>query len=200
MLPRSTSAGPNETGPSNMHELVPVHSAGLPVPCRQARSRSRDGGFASRWRLPFWPAGGGGAYYWWQRLHPPLPPGIVYGNGRLEADEINIDTKYAARIAEILVDEGDLVKAGQVVARMDTRDLAASLKKSEAQVRQARRAVDEANANVVQQKTQVLLAKQEYRPRQLSGAKRLSDQGGHGSAATATGRRQRRAGRGKRCG
>ena len=104
----------------------------------------------------------GGAYYWWQRLHPALPPGIAYGNGRLEADEINIDTKYAGRIAEILADEGDLVKAGQVVARMDTRDIAASLKKAEAQVSQARRAVDEANANVTQQKTQVLLAQQEF--------------------------------------
>jgi HlyD family secretion protein len=91
-----------------------------------------------------------------------LPPGIAFGNGRLEADEINIDTKYAGRIFEMLADEGDLVKAGQVVARMDTRDLAASLKKSEAQVAQARRAVDEAGANVTQQKTQVLLAQQEY--------------------------------------
>jgi HlyD family secretion protein len=91
-----------------------------------------------------------------------LPPGIAFGNGRLEADEINIDTKYAGRISEMLADEGDLVKAGQVVARMDTRDLAASLKKSEAQVSQARRAVDEASANVAQQKTQVLLAQQEY--------------------------------------
>jgi HlyD family secretion protein len=108
--------------------------------------------------------GGGGeaAIYWWQRLHPALPAGIVFGNGRLEADEINIDTKYAARIAEILVDEGDIVKAGQVVARMDTRDLTASLKKAEAQVGQAHRAVDEANANVDQQKTQVLLAQQEF--------------------------------------
>jgi len=106
--------------------------------------------------------GAGGAYYWWQRLHPALPPGIVFGNGRLEADEINIDTKYAARIGEMLADEGDLVKAGQVVARMDTRDLEASLKKSEAQVRLAQRAVDEANANLEQQKTQVLLAQQEY--------------------------------------
>ena len=105
---------------------------------------------------------GGGAYYRWQRLHPLLPPGIVFGNGRLYADEINIDTKYAARILEILADEGDRVKAGQVVARMDTRDLEASLKRSEATVRQARRAVDEAKANVVQQQTQVLLAKQEY--------------------------------------
>ena len=108
--------------------------------------------------------GGGGAtaVYWWQRLHPPLPAAIVYGNGRLEADEINIDTKYAARIAEILADEGDMVKAGQVVARMDTRDLTASLRKAESQVSQARRAIDEASANVEQQKTQVLLARQEF--------------------------------------
>ncbi len=81
-------------------------------------------------------AGGAGAsYYGWQRLHPQLPAGIAFGNGRLEADEIDIDTKYAGRIAEILADEGDMVKAGQVVARMDTRDLEASLKKSQAQVR-----------------------------------------------------------------
>ena len=92
---------------------------------------------------------------------PRLPAGIVFGNGRLEADEINIDTKYAARIAEIMADEGDLVKAGQVVARMDTRDLQASLKRSQASVRQAQQAVDEANANVAQQNAQVLLAHQE---------------------------------------
>ena len=92
--------------------------------------------------------GGGGAYYWWQRLHSQLPAGIAFGNGRLEADEIDIDTKYAGRIAEILADEGDLVKAGQVVARMDTQDLAASLKKSQAQVSEAQHAIDEANANV----------------------------------------------------
>lgn len=107
-------------------------------------------------------AGAGGGYYWWLYLHPGLPPSIVFGNGRLEADEINIDTKYAGRIAEMLADEGDLIKAGQVVARVDTRDLEASLKKSEAQVRQARRAIDEAAANVTQQEAQVLLAQQEH--------------------------------------
>jgi HlyD family secretion protein len=108
-------------------------------------------------------AGGAGAtYYGWQRLHPQLPAGIAFGNGRLEADEIDIDTKYAGRISEIFADEGDMVKAGQVVARMDTRDLAASLKKAQAQVEQAHRAVDEANANVTQQNTQLLLAQQEF--------------------------------------
>ncbi len=106
--------------------------------------------------------GAGGAYYAWQRLHPPIPAGIVFGNGRLEADEIDIDTKYAGRIAELFADEGDMVRAGQALARMDTQDLAASLKKSQAQVTGAQRAVEEARANLEQQKTQVLLAKQEY--------------------------------------
>ena len=105
-------------------------------------------------------AAGGGAY-WWRQHQAQLPGGIAWGNGRLEADEIDIDTKYAARIAEMFADEGDMVKAGQVVARMDTRDIEASLKKSEAQVRQAQKAVDEANANVAQQTSILLLAKQQ---------------------------------------
>jgi HlyD family secretion protein len=153
-----------EPAEPNAHNLVPAHHVGgLPVPQSAAkRVPTRRWWLRLALALAVLAAGGGGGYYWWQRLHPPLPPGIVFGNGRLEADEINIDTKYAARIANILADEGDLVKAGQVVARMDTRDLQASLNKSEASVRQARRAVDEANANVVQQQTQVVLAKQEF--------------------------------------
>jgi HlyD family secretion protein len=91
-----------------------------------------------------------------------LPSGIFWGNGRIEADEIDIDTKFAGRIAEVLAAEGDMVKAGQIVARMDTRNLEASLKKSQAQVQQAQMAVDEAKANVVQQTTQLVLAQQEY--------------------------------------
>jgi len=113
-----------------------------------------------------------GGLYWWRETHPQLPLGIVFGNGRLEADEIDIDTKFAARIAEIFVDEGAMVKAGQIVARMDTRDLEASLKKSQAQVNQAQRAVDEANHNVIQLTTQALLAQQE-----LDRAKYLVERG-----------------------
>jgi hypothetical protein len=70
-----------------------------------------------------------GGFRWWQSLQSELPVGIAYGNGRTEADEIDIETKFAGRIAEIMVDKGDTVKAGQVLARMDTRDLEASLGK-----------------------------------------------------------------------
>lgn len=105
--------------------------------------------------------GGGGGYYWWKSAHPQLPPGISWGNGRIEADEIDIDTKFAGRIAELRAEIGDMVTAGQVVARMDTRDIEQSLKKSQAQVRQAERAIEEANANLEQQKTQQTLATQQ---------------------------------------
>ena len=104
---------------------------------------------------------GGGAFYWWWHSRSLLPQEIVWGNGRIEADPIDIDTKFAGRIAELLVDEGDMVSSGQILARMDTRDLAASLKRAQAQVRQYERAVDEAEANVAQQTSQALLAKQE---------------------------------------
>jgi HlyD family secretion protein len=105
--------------------------------------------------------GAGAGFYWWKHSQSQLPPGIAWGNGRIEADEIDIDTKFAGRIAEMLADEGDMVKAGQIVARMDTQDLAVSLKKAEAQVQLAQRAIDEATANVAQQTSQVLLAKQQ---------------------------------------
>ena len=150
--------------PPKARDLVPASpSPGLPVPALPVKPTS-----SRRWWLRLALAlvvvtgGAGASYYWWHRLHPQLPPGVALGNGRLEADEIDIDTKYAGRIAEILADEGDMVKAGQVVARMDTRDLEASLKKSQAQVRQAQRAVEEADANVTQQESQMLLAEQQH--------------------------------------
>ena len=106
-------------------------------------------------------AAGGGAYYWWKQSQEALPAGIVSSNGRIEADEIDIDTKFPGRLAERLVDEGDMVTAGQVVARMDTKDLEASLKQAKAQELQAQRAIDEARAMQEQQQTQVALAQQQ---------------------------------------
>ena len=160
--PEAHELVPTDVAPAHATpEHMPAHAGGnLPAVAPKRVS-------AGRWWLRAALAlvvligGAGGGYYWWQHLRAQLPPGIAFGNGRLEADEIDIDTKYAGRIAEILADEGDVVKAGQVVARMDTQDLGASLKKSQSQVLQAKRAVDEANANVVQQSSQVLLAQQE---------------------------------------
>ena len=136
--------------------LVPLETRHLSLSRRRIRSR-----WIALAMIVLFGCGGGAAYYVWKQAHPPLPVGISLGNGRIEADEIDIDTKYAGRVAELLVDIGDRVAPGQILARMDTRDIEQSLSKSEAQVRQAQRAVDEAQANLAQQQTQRTLAEQE---------------------------------------
>lgn len=129
------------------------------VPLAPVRNRRRLRSWVALLAVVF--AAGGGGFYWWKHSQSQLPPGISWGNGRLEADEIDIDTKFAGRIAELGADIGDMVTAGRVVARMDTRDIQQSLRKAQAQVKQAQRAIDEANANLEQQRTQQTLAAQE---------------------------------------
>src|SRR5689334_2336054 len=61
---------------------------------------------------------GGGVAAWLILRKPELPPGFAGGNGRLEANQIYVSTKFPGRIKEVLFNEGDTVEAGQVVARM----------------------------------------------------------------------------------
>ncbi|WP_152219336.1 HlyD family secretion protein [Pseudomonas sp. SCB32] len=77
----------------------------------------------------------------WQTFKPTgLGEGFASGNGRIEATEVDVATKLPGRVAEILVDEGDFVKAGDVVAKMDTQVLQAQLAQAQAEVRQAQNA------------------------------------------------------------
>ena len=76
----------------------------------------------------------------WQNMQKPaLPEGIASGNGRLEATEVDITTKYPGRLASLNAKEGDNVKAGQILARMEVRELDAELRQAQAQVKQAQK-------------------------------------------------------------
>src|ERR1700754_5020735 len=77
---------------------------------------------------------GGGAAAWFFLRKPDLPPGFAGGNGRLEAQEVYVASKYPGRVAEVLFREGDTVEAGQVVARIDTSALEAQLRQGGAQI------------------------------------------------------------------
>src|SRR5262249_91795 len=78
-----------------------------------------------------------GPWYWWQQELNALPPFSAKANGRLEAQQVEIATKYPGRIAVVLAKEGDTVQAGAVLARMDTAELEAQLQSAKAQVRKA---------------------------------------------------------------
>ena len=74
--------------------------------------------------------------------------GLISGNGRIEATEIDVASKYAGRVTEILVQEGDFVTVGQVLARMQTDVLNAQRDEARAQVAASQSAIAAAKAQV----------------------------------------------------
>ncbi len=104
----------------------------------------------------------GGFGYWKSTLNR-LPEGLYVGNGRLEATEVQIASKTPGRLAEVLVDEGDKVTKGQLLARMDTRTLEAQRRQAEAEVIRARENLSAAQANVQLRQSEQLLAHQELK-------------------------------------
>ena len=78
-----------------------------------------------------------GYFFWLSTNHNEPGAGFVSGNGRLEATEIDISSKLPGRINEILVKEGDYVKAGQKLADMQIQTLDAQLKEAEARLQEA---------------------------------------------------------------
>lgn len=109
----------------------------------------------------------GGSYYYYKSTQRTLPPGIAFGNGRIEADEIAIATKYAGRIAEIKFQEGDLVKPGQVLARMDTSELEASERAAAGAVAQRTKDADAARAQIKVRQSELDLANSELKRGQV---------------------------------
>jgi HlyD family secretion protein len=62
---------------------------------------------------------------------------VVSLSGRIEADDSAVACKTSGRINEITVREGDAVKAGQIIARLDDEQIRAREQQSEAMLRQA---------------------------------------------------------------
>ncbi len=86
----------------------------------------------------------------WQRhtAATSLPPGITHTNGRIEAEQMDVSTKIAGRLVEVLVEEGQMVQAGAVVARLDAAIAEAQLRAAEAQLREAEHALTQAGAEI----------------------------------------------------
>jgi len=119
--------------------------------------------------------GGALAYKYWKSKQSALPAGIASGNGRIEAKLVDATAKEALRVKQVLVDEGDLVRPGQVVVLLDTTTIEAELAKDEAAVAAARQhfnaakaAIASANADIAsanaavgQQQSEIRLAQTE---------------------------------------
>lgn len=104
---------------------------------------------------------GGGYFLFGRSGVEAIPNGIAFGNGRIEAVQVDISTKISGRVREITANEGDLVKPGQTVALIDTSQLQAQLLKATADVASAESQVAAAEASIAQANAQLVLAEQE---------------------------------------
>lgn len=60
-----------------------------------------------------------GGYLWWQGR--PADGSVLYGN--VDIRDVNLAFRVGGRVNEVLVDEGDTVQAGQLLARLDPAPL-----------------------------------------------------------------------------
>jgi len=112
--------------------------------------------------------------YWiWENMNQPDTDALVSGNGRIEATEINISSKLSGQLEEILVQEGDFVEPGQVLARIKVSALEAQLREVQAQQRQAQEGVATTEAQVAMRISEkaVAAAMVEQRETELVAAK-----------------------------
>ncbi|HCA15609.1 MAG TPA: hemolysin D [Alcaligenes faecalis] len=102
-----------------------------------------------------------GLGWWaWQKMSNTGPgDGFVSGNGRIEATEIDISTKFAGRIQSIAAHEGDFVKEGDVLAIMQQDSLEAARDEAVAGLRQVENNVAAAQAQVVLRESDAIAAK-----------------------------------------
>jgi HlyD family secretion protein len=118
-----------------------------------------------------------GTVVWQKYAGNTTDKGLVSGNGRIEATEIAVAAKIAGRIKDILVREGDFVRAGQVVAVMDTEVLEAQLREAKAQLLQAQSAVATAYSQLAQRESEkaAALAVVRQRDAELDNARKHAD-------------------------
>lgn len=105
-------------------------------------------------------------------------PRSYSATGTVEARETaSVAPKVMAVIQDITVDVGDRVRAGQLLARLDARDLEAAYRRAQAGLAEAKAALEEANHALAAAEAQRQLAEATFRRMQsLYEKKSISDQ------------------------
>jgi HlyD family secretion protein len=117
-------------------------------------------------------AAAGGAAWWWTHRQRAGPELVLYGN--VDLRQVQLAFNNSERIAAVLVQEGDHVSRGQVVARLDTSRLEPMVAQAEGQVAAQRAVVDrlhhgsrpqeiaQARANLESAKADAVNARQQF--------------------------------------
>ena len=113
--------------------------------------------------------------YYDARERAKLPPGIVSGNGRVESVQVDVAAKYPGRVLRIFAHEGDLVRAGQVLAQMDVAELEAELAAGKAKIAEGNETEAKIKADILSREAAVRYEDQQFiRNRELFSRRYIS--------------------------
>jgi HlyD family secretion protein len=114
---------------------------------------------------------------YWLYLKPSESTDFYQTNGRIEAEQVLVASKFAARIEKIFIEEGQYIEAGGKIAQLDMKQIESQYKASLAQIQQAQKAANEANTVLKVRKEEADLALSQWkRGNQLKEKGFLSDQ------------------------
>jgi HlyD family secretion protein len=91
-----------------------------------------------------------------------LPDGIVKSNGRIEATQVDVSSKYAGRLEEVTVEEGSPVTQGQVIARISSPEYEAQLRAARSDVQRMKDALASAEAEITSRQSALEFAKSDF--------------------------------------
>jgi HlyD family secretion protein len=102
----------------------------------------------SKWHLRILIAGATIALllYWAGRTYLAKPPSLLEASGTIETTEVDVSFQVAGRVERRLVDEGDKVGQGQILALLDEKPLKEALDRAAAQLDAAKTGVTQQRA------------------------------------------------------
>ncbi len=89
---------------------------------------------------------GAGGYWGYGKFRKQTDPDLLMVSGNIEVTDAQLSFRIAGRMIERLVDEGQTVQAGQVVARLDSTDQELAVSQAEANVAFAKATLAELEA------------------------------------------------------
>ena len=95
---------------------------------------------------------------WLSERANQLPQGLAVGNGRIEAEQIDLAAKMPGRIKQIGVREGQMVATGELLVEMDMAELLVGMDQANARTKLASQKRKEAEAIVQQRQSELQLA------------------------------------------
>ena len=95
----------------------------------------------------------GGGYYWWSAREQAAHANKIEFSGNMELTQADLSFKIAGKLVELNVLEGDLVKKGQVIARIDAIQTERTKQREVASLGMAQ-------SNLAQSKTSIALQKE----------------------------------------